>query len=208
MKVGILALQGAVKPHAEKLSELGITPIEVRTPSDLNDLSGIILPGGESSAMIHLLKLNRLWEPLSEFARYKPTWGVCAGSILLAKSVTNPLQESLALMDIEVIRNGYGRQNESFVDEISATKAWKGNSTFEGIFIRAPRITTLSQDVQVLFLHKNEPVMVQQGHLMASTFHPELTSSTELHQYFQKVISEWIIDFQNGSELSSKSSTL
>ena len=100
MKVGILALQGAVQPHEAKLKILGVTPIQVRYPEQLEDLSGIILPGGESTTMIHLLKLNQLWEPLKTFVHSKPTWGICAGSILLAEKVSHPAQESLdALKD-------------------------------------------------------------------------------------------------------------
>ena len=188
MKIGILALQGAVQPHAEKLIALGVQVIEVRFTRDLIDLKGIILPGGESSSMIHLLKLNQLWEPLKEYVRTRPTWGVCAGSILLAKTVTHPIQASLEAMDIEVERNAYGRQNESFIGSLTPSMHWKADQPFEGVFIRAPRIKRVNIDVQVIFEFKGEPVMVRQKHLLASTFHPELTDSTQVHEFFLDTI--------------------
>ena len=183
MKVGVLALQGAVEPHKQKLTQLGVVPVEVRTPADLAELAGIILPGGESTAMIHLLKLNRLWGPLREFLTEKPGWGLCAGAILLAKRVTHPAQDSLSLVDIEVARNGFGRQVDSFIDTLAPTPAWRGEKV-EGVFIRAPRIQAVEGSAQVLFTWKQEPVMVQQGNLLAATFHPELTDATTLHAYF------------------------
>ncbi len=188
MKVGILALQGAVQPHEEKLKKLGITPIQVRYPEQLSDLAGIILPGGESTTMIHLLKLNKLWFPLKEFVQTKPTWGICAGSILLAKTVTHPFQESLEALDITIERNAYGRQNESFIDNLSETSDWKKffktDKAIEGVFIRAPRIKQLASNVKIIFKHKEEAVMVQKDKCLASTFHPELTDSTCIHEYF------------------------
>lgn len=186
MKIGILALQGAVTPHAEKLAELGAEPVEVRTPADLVGLRGIILPGGESSSMIKLLKLNRLWEPLAEFAAHHPTWGVCAGAILLASEVSHPVQESLAKLDIAVSRNAFGRQNESFIDQLEPTNDWLDDESLEGVFIRAPRITKVTGGAKTLLAWRAEPVMVEQGHLMASTFHPELSAGTKIHAYFLK----------------------
>lgn len=184
MKIGILALQGAVHPHEEKLQGLGVTPVQVRRTHDLDGLSGIILPGGESTTMLHLLELNALWEPLQRFTSEYPTWGVCAGTILLAKRVEHPGQKSLAQLDITAERNAYGRQNESFVDAISGTAKWSGTPQFEGIFIRAPRIRNVGSSATVLFHHRDEPVMVEEKHLLASTFHPELTDSSAIHEYF------------------------
>lgn len=183
MKIGVLALQGAVEPHKQKLRELGVEPVEVRTPAELAGLSGIILPGGESTAMIHLLKLNALWEPLKAFLTRKPGWGLCAGAILLAKQVTHPAQESLGVIDIAVARNAFGRQVDSFIDSLSPTEHWH-QGPVEGVFIRAPRILEVHGQAQVLFTWKEEPVMVRQGKLLAATFHPELTDSTRLHEYF------------------------
>jgi 5'-phosphate synthase pdxT subunit len=188
MKVGILALQGAVQPHEEKLKALGVESLQVRYPEQLADLDGIILPGGESTTMIHLLRLNQLWNPLKEFVQTKPTWGICAGSILLAETVTHPAQESLAALKITIERNAYGRQNESFIDVLVPTPEWRKFSPdtkpLEGVFIRAPKIKNLTSDIKVIFEHAQEPVMIQKGKCLASTFHPELTDSTLIHEYF------------------------
>ena len=184
MKVGILALQGAVQPHETKFRELGIETVQVRVAKDLDNLRGIILPGGESSAIIHLLKLNALWNPLMEFTATHATWGICAGAILLAKKVSNPSQVSLNQIDIEITRNAYGRQSESFISDLEPTSHWKKDSPFEGVFIRAPRINTTGPEVRTLFSFKSEPVMVEDRHLLVSTFHPELTNSTTVHEYF------------------------
>ncbi len=188
MKVGILALQGAVQPHEEKLKELRVESVQVRYPEQLKEIRGIILPGGESTTMIHLLKLNQLWGPLKEFVQTQPTWGICAGSILLANEVTHPSQESLNALEITVERNSYGRQNESFIDTLVAGETWKTFSSdpkpIEGVFIRAPRIKKWSSNIQVVFEHRNEPVMVKKNNCLASTFHPELTDSSLIHKYF------------------------
>ena len=184
MKVGVLALQGAVQPHEEKLKKLGMTPIQVRYPEQLIGLAGIIIPGGESTTMVHLLKLNQLWFPIKEFVKTQPTWGVCAGAILLAETITHSTQDSLGSMEITIERNSYGRQRESFIDTLVATEDWKDPSPLEGVFIRAPRIQSYSSKVKVLLKHGNDAVMVQQGKCLASTFHPELTSLTLVHQYF------------------------
>ena len=184
MRIGILALQGAVEPHKKKLLASGIEAVEVRYSQDLLGLSGIILPGGESTTMILLLKINSLWEPLKDFVREKPAWGACAGVILLAKSVISPSQQSLDVMNIVVKRNAYGRQNESFMAPIEPTRNWIGAEKLEGIFIRAPKITEMSDTTNVLFRFKEDPVMVEEGHLIATTFHPELTDSYRIHNYF------------------------
>lgn len=183
IKVGILALQGAVEPHARHLERIGAEVVHVRKPNHLLGLSGIILPGGESSAMIHLLKLNQLWEPLRDFVACKPVLGVCAGAILLAKRVVHPEQDSLGVVDIEVARNAFGRQAESFTAPLVPTPDWPGDS-IEGVFIRAPRISKVGPEATVLFHFKAEPVMVAQGKKLAACFHPELTDSLAIHHYF------------------------
>lgn len=188
MVVGILALQGAVGPHVEKLESLGVQSKLVRRPADLENLAGIILPGGESTTMIHLLKLNGLWEPLQQFVRTKPTWGICAGAILLANEVSAPTQDSLKAIDVSVERNSYGRQLESFIAQLSPD--------VEGVFIRAPRITRVGNGVKTLLKYKEDPVLVQTQNILLGTFHPELTNNPQLHQYFTK----WIADSQPGSE--------
>lgn len=183
LKVGVLALQGAVEPHARHLERIGASVVRVRKPEHLEGLAGIILPGGESTTMIHLLHLNRLWEPLRQFVHTKPAWGVCAGAILLARKVTHPEQEALGAVDIDVARNAYGRQTESFCTALTPTAAWE-SQPIEGVFIRAPRITRVGQGVRVLMTHQNEPVMVAEGSRLVSTFHPELTESLTVHHYF------------------------
>jgi 5'-phosphate synthase pdxT subunit len=147
-------------------------------------LDGIILPGGESTTMIHLLRLNHLWEPLDEFVRGQPAWGVCAGAILLAREVRSPAQASLAAIEISVERNAYGRQLQSFVGKLETTGNWADGAPVEGVFIRAPRIVSVGGAARVLLRHAGEPVMVEQGKTLASTFHPELTGSTKVHEYF------------------------
>ena len=184
MRIGILALQGAVEPHALKLRSLNCEPVEVRTPADLIGLKGIILPGGESSAMIHLLKMNHLWEPLKEFTQHHPTWGLCAGAILLANKVFNPEQQSLGRIDIDITRNGFGRQIDSFIDLVQPTQCWARTEKEEAVFIRSPRITQVGPNCDILFRMNEEPVMVKQNNVIATTFHPELAASDHLHQYF------------------------
>jgi len=188
MKVGILAVQGSVQPHEEKLKTLGVSSLQVRYPEQLTEISGIILPGGESTSMIQLLKLNQVWNPLKEFVKTNPTWGICAGSILLASRVTNPMQECLEALEIEIERNSYGRQNESFIDKLTPNEVWKSfcskTDPIEGVFIRAPKFKKIQSDIQVLFEHRGEAVMIQKNQCLASTFHPELTDSTLIHQYF------------------------
>jgi pyridoxal 5'-phosphate synthase pdxT subunit len=184
VKIGVLDLQGAVVPHREKLEALGVTPVLVKVPADLHSISGIILPGGESTAMIHLLKLNGLWEPLKDFTRVKPTWGVCAGAILLAAKVTCPTQECFHAIEMSIERNAYGRQIDSFVGEIEPTGDWISGNKLEAVFIRAPRISDVNGSVKTLFTHAGRPVLVQQTHCLASTFHPELSQSNDIHNYF------------------------
>lgn len=210
MKIGILALQGAIEPHKAKLRELGATPVEVRLPEDLKGLSGIILPGGESTAMIHLLKLNKLWEPLKQFVEKRPVWGVCAGAILLASKVTHPEQDCLKRLDVTADRNAYGRQIDSFIGSLAVTSLGRerlSSDRVEGVFIRAPRFADLGAGVVSLVTSDGEPVMVEQGKCLASAFHPELSQSNLIHEYFLsfcKGEQPWTIDFPSGSESSLK----
>lgn len=190
MTIGILSVQGAVGPHEKKFQQLGIPTRQVKTSSDLEELAGIVLPGGESSAMIHLLKRGNLWNTLKDFVSNRPTWGLCAGTILLAKSVLSPSQDSLAALNIEVTRNAYGRQSESFISALTPTSNWIDNDETEGVFIRAPKITGMEASVKTLFTFSDQPVMVQQGFTLASTFHPELSDSLKLHNYFAKICEE------------------
>lgn len=183
MKIGILALQGAVEPHAEKLRTLGAEVVRVRLPEDLAGLDGIILPGGESSTMVHILGLNHLWEPLAQFVRSKPVLGVCAGAILLADEVTHPVQKSLRALPISVERNSYGRQRDSFIAPLDVTADWHGPSV-EGVFIRAPRIARFSGETRALMRYQGDTVLVEHKNVLAATFHPELTAQNTIHEYF------------------------
>jgi pyridoxal 5'-phosphate synthase pdxT subunit len=200
VKVGVLALQGAVEPHLRSLAKVGAEPVEVRKPEHLKGLSGIVLPGGESTSMIHLLKVNSLWAPLKEFVSVKPSFGVCAGAILLSKRVSHPVQDSLGALDVSIERNAFGRQSDSFVAIVEPTDAWQGEGV-EGVFIRAPRFRDLGAAVTPLFCFKNEPVLVQQGKILAGSFHPELTPSLVIHHFFvthcQSEETPWMTDFQN-----------
>lgn len=183
MPIGILALQGAVEPHAEKLSRLKVEWCPVRYADQLSKLKGLIIPGGESTTLIKLIEINGLWDPLARFGR--PIWGLCAGLILLAKHVTNPDQRSLGLLDVSVSRNAYGRQIDSFIDVVKPTDAWDyERESKEGVFIRAPKITSVGGQCQTLFEHENEPVLVRERSVLGGTFHPELSQDDAIHRYF------------------------
>ncbi|MCB0416801.1 MAG: pyridoxal 5'-phosphate synthase glutaminase subunit PdxT [Bdellovibrionales bacterium] len=182
-RIGILALQGAVKPHVEKLVQLGVEVVEVLTPYTLASVDALIVPGGESSAFLHLIEMNGLWDPLREFGREKPVWGICAGAILMASEVLHPAQRSLNLFDATVERNAYGRQLQSFVSALEPAPAWEEEGV-EGVFIRAPRIKNVGPKVVPLLSYKGEMVMAREGKHLISTFHPELTESPAVHRYF------------------------
>ncbi len=184
MRIGILSLQGAVEPHELKLKSLGVSVQRVKVPEQLKDLSGLILPGGESTTMLHLIGVNKLWESLKEFTSTKPTWGICAGAILLANHVSHPEQKSLEAIDIHIQRNAYGRQNESFESFLEPEAGWQKDKKWEGVFIRAPRIIAVGNSAKTLLRFNQEPVMVEQENVLVSTFHPELTESSQIHQYF------------------------
>ncbi|MCB0405799.1 MAG: pyridoxal 5'-phosphate synthase glutaminase subunit PdxT [Bdellovibrionales bacterium] len=182
-RIGILALQGAVRPHVEKLERLGVEPVEVLTPYSLRSVEGLIVPGGESTAFLHLIEMNNLWDALLEFSGEKPLWGICAGAILMAAEVLHPAQRSLNVFDVTVERNAYGRQLQSFVSALEPSPAWEEEEV-EGVFIRAPRIKSLGARVVPLLSYKNETVMAREGKHLISTFHPELTESSAIHRYF------------------------
>jgi pyridoxal 5'-phosphate synthase pdxT subunit len=192
-RIGILALQGNFARHAERLQELQAEPVFVRRQSDLEGLDGLVLPGGESTTMLKLME-NSLRERLIEIVRGgMPTLATCAGLILLARKVTHPEQLSFGLLDIDVSRNAYGRQVDSFVEtRLTWTKdgrreieALLGGISAEGgdregVFIRAPRITRAGEGVAVLARRAGEPVLVRQDNILAATFHPEMSSGATL----------------------------
>ena len=185
MKIGILAIQGDYDAHAKMLERLGVPHIFVRTPADLAGLSGIILPGGESTTHLKVMTEEGLFDALKKFASDGGAFfGTCAGAILLAHEVHHPSQASLDLLDISVLRNGYGRQLAS---EVHSAPTKLRDEPFEMVFIRAPIIESVGNGVEVLAEDAGHPVLVRQGRILASTFHPELTGDTAVHEHFLKL---------------------
>jgi 5'-phosphate synthase pdxT subunit len=178
MKIGVLALQGDFDAHRKRLQELGAEVVLVKKPEQLDEIDGLVIPGGESSTFLKLLG-EAGFEKLKEFVRFKPTFGTCAGAILLAKEVENPSQTGLGAIDIGIRRNAYGRQIDSSIRE----GLFRG-SPIEMVFIRAPKIERLGPGVEVLATEGNDPVVVRQGKTMAATFHPELTDDARVHKSF------------------------
>jgi len=183
MKIGVLAIQGDFDAHRKRLEQLGADVILVRNPDQLDVLDGLVLPGGESGAFLKILGEQGV-EKLKQFVRVKPTFGTCAGAILLAKEITNPDQPGLGALDIGIRRNAYGRQIDSSIREGKF-----GNAPLEMVFIRAPRIERLGPNVEVLATDGNDPVAVREGNAMAATFHPELSADTRVHQAFLDLVS-------------------
>ena len=186
--VGVLALQGAFDAHVQRLTDLGLESRLVKKTSDLVDLDGIILPGGESTTMSNLLVTSDLGVELSKRLHDGlPVFGTCAGMIMMARTIHDgrPDQISLDAMDIQVRRNGYGRQNDSFEQDISITSL---DSPFHALFIRAPVIESIGNDVEVLASIDERPVLVVQAHALASSFHPELVSDLRVHEIFLSII--------------------
>ncbi len=175
--VGILALQGDYEAHARAVERAGAKPLEVRTQADLDASDGLILPGGESTTMLKILHEEKLFNGLRAYA--KPIFGTCAGAILLAKEVSNPAQESLALMDISVERNAYGRQLDSRVTHIDLD-----GQDLEAVFIRAPIIRRVGGPAKTLASYNGDPVLVEEGRFLAATFHPEMTPDDRIHRHF------------------------
>ena len=187
MRVGVLALQGDVREHTATLRALGAEPVAVRRAEHLEDLSGVILPGGESTAIAHLLATSGLREPLAkEIESGLPVFGTCAGLILLSRQVLDGRAEqwSYAALDVAVRRNGYGRQVASFETTLDV----EGLGEVPGVFIRAPKIESWGESVDVLATHDHGdgdfPVLVRQGSVWGCAFHPELTSDTRVHELF------------------------
>lgn len=182
MKIGVLALQGAFIEHIKILESLGVKAVEVRQAEQLRDLDGLIIPGGESTTFGKLAEAFGLIEPLRKFCQTgKPVWGTCAGMIFLAKDVGRK-QPVIGLMDVQVKRNAFGRQVDSF--EIDLNIPVLGKSPFHAIFIRAPLIESVGKNVEVLAkLDDGTIVAARQGNLLATSFHPELTNDTRFHRY-------------------------
>jgi 5'-phosphate synthase pdxT subunit len=185
--IGVLALQGAYDAHAKTLERLGAIPKLVRLPADLENIDGLIMPGGESTTMLKFLEQRGFFEVLKGFVHSTPTFGTCAGVILLAKDVTNPTQKSLGALDVTVERNAYGRQIDSAI--LHGESKLPGGA-LEMVFIRAPRITRTGSSVETLATRADDPVLVREGHLLAATFHPELGHDSRVHQLFLDMVRE------------------
>ena len=186
-RVGVLSLQGDFAAHGAALERAGAEPVYVREREQFRDIDGLVIPGGESTTMLKLLHQDGLMDALAEFGRHKPVFGTCAGAILMAAEVWNPPQESLALMDIAVERNAYGRQIDSRVTVLEPEPEFQKRTApgkLEAVFIRAPVIRRVNGGGQVLARYRGDPVLVEQGRHMVATFHPELTGDARFHRYF------------------------
>jgi 5'-phosphate synthase pdxT subunit len=188
MKIGVLALQGDFAMHRKALDRIGVESVEVRMPRELDEVGGLIMPGGESTT---LLKLMDAWDFVPALEKFhaagKPIFGTCAGMILLAREVQSPAQASLGLIDLTVERNAYGRQRESFETEGTGDLG-QGPRPIKMVFIRAPRIRRVGPDVTPLAEHRGECVMARQGTVVVGAFHPELTDDPAVHQYFAGMV--------------------
>ncbi len=192
MRIGILALQGGVAEHAASLRKVGATPVEVRLPEQMEDLDGMILPGGESTTIGKLAQRFALIEALHRFAAIRPIWGTCAGMILLARDIGGTDQPLLGVMDIQVRRNAFGRQVDSFTASLIVPEIEDGQTRpFPAVFIRAPQLVSVGPKGRVLArLAGGTLVAAREGRFLATAFHPELTADTRFHRYFFKMIEE------------------
>lgn len=177
--VGVLALQGDFEAHRKAVEAAGGKAVEVRTAAEIDACDGLIVPGGESTTMLKLLEIENLTEPLRQFGAAKPVFGTCAGAILLAHSVSNPVQTCLDLLDIDLERNAYGRQLDSRIQHLETVEG-----PLEAVFIRAPKILRVGPEARVLAAYGKDPVWVEQGRHMVTTFHPELSQSVAVHRRF------------------------
>ncbi len=186
MKIGVLALQGDFDAHRRRLEELGAEVVLVKKPEQLDQIEGLVIPGGESGTFLKLLG-EAGFEKLKQFVHAKPTFGTCAGAILLAAEVENPKQTGLGALDIRIRRNAYGRQIDSSIREGKL-----GDQPLEMVFIRAPKIERVGPGVEVIATEGADAVAVRQGSVMAATFHPELSDDTRVHQAFIDMIGDMI----------------
>jgi 5'-phosphate synthase pdxT subunit len=187
MRIGVLALQGDVVEHVSALEESGVDVIPVKTPEDLASIDGLVIPGGESTTVMKLLDRFSLSEPVVARTRDgMPLWGTCMGMIVVAHDVTGTQQPTLGLMDISVRRNAFGRQNESA--EVSLAIPALGDKPFPAVFIRAPWVERAGRSVETLGERDGHAVMVRQGNVLATSFHPELTGDRRVHEYFMRMV--------------------
>lgn len=188
--IGILALQGAFRAHELSVRRLGADTLQVRTPDDLDRVDALVMPGGESTTMSHLLTTSQLFDPITKrLADDMPTFGTCAGMILLSTHVHDARedQRSFACLDVDVRRNAYGRQVDSFEADLDVVGF---DSPFHAVFIRAPRVERVGSGVDVLAEHDGVAVLVRQGAIMAASFHPELTDDSRIHERFLTMVKE------------------
>ena len=178
-KPGILALQGCLTPHIDMFKRLDVTCLEVKTSAQLKEVDRLILPGGESSTMLKLLKKSDMFDALKEFSNKHPIWGICAGAILLSKEVENPTQDSLKLIPVKATRNFYGSQLDSFKAKIEVFE-----KSIDVDFIRAPKLEALNPEVEVLSIHDENSVLLQYKNILVSAFHTELGENSTIHEYF------------------------
>jgi len=184
--VGVLGIQGDFDLHRKSLKKIGVKSVIIRYPEELENCGGLVMPGGESTTFLNILRKTGLVKSILGFATKRPIMGTCAGLITLSREVENDQKmETLELIDVVVQRNGYGRQKESFIDTVTIP-AFEKKSDFEGVFIRAPRIVSCGKDTEVLGFYKDEPVMVRNKNILALTFHPELTEDLRIHRYFME----------------------
>jgi pyridoxal 5'-phosphate synthase pdxT subunit len=193
MLIGVLALQGDFDAHRRRLEELGAEVVLVKKPEQLDQIDGLVIPGGESGTFLKLLGAAG-FEKLKQFVKAKPTFGTCAGAILLASEVENPPQAGLGALNIRIRRNAYGRQIDSSIREGKFLTDLKeldtpDSSPLEMVFIRAPKIVQIGEGVEVLATEGSDPVAVRQGRAMAATFHPELSEDTRVHEAFLDLVS-------------------
>jgi len=184
VKIGVLALQGAFREHIYALEALDVGAVAVRLPEQLDSLAGLIIPGGESTAISKLMESYGFYEPIEErHAQGMAVWGTCAGAILIARDVVDGIegQRSLSLMDVRVRRNAYGRQVDSFEADLDFAHIGAG---YRGVFIRAPWLESVGPHVEVLARHDGHIVAAREGNVMSTTFHPELTGDPRVHRYF------------------------
>ncbi len=189
-RIGVLALQGAFREHRRTLESLGCGVVEVRKASDLEGIEGLIIPGGESTAIGKLLQVDGLGEQIKELAKKDlPVFGTCAGMILVSKRIKNSQQYSLGLMDVTAQRNAFGRQVASFEADLDVPAL--GSQPLRGVFIRAPYIEEIAPNVGILAEYDGKVIFARQGNILASAFHPELTPDQRVHAYFLDIVDEY-----------------
>jgi 5'-phosphate synthase pdxT subunit len=187
MKIGVLALQGAFHEHARMLGDLGAEPVLVKLPHHLEGIEGLVIPGGESTTIGKLLREYELMAPIRQMAQDgMPVFGTCAGMIVMAARIQGEPEPHLALMDVTVNRNSFGRQRESFETDLDIPEI--GEKPFRAVFIRAPHIESVGEGVKTLAMYEGRIVAVREGKFIATSFHPELTADDRLHAYFLDIV--------------------